>query len=110
QYLSFLYYMFQRLPRSTLFPYTTLFRSRAEENLKVAKFEFKKSPLLTDVEIAEILLHVKDLTKWANEIFAYATNAAVQQGKQWRSEEHTSELQSRFDLVCRLLLEKQKTT
>src|SRR5699024_12735864 len=83
QYLSFLYYMFQRLPRSTLFPYTTLFRSRAEENLKVAKFEFKKSPLLTDVEIAEILLHVKDLTKWANEIFAYATNAAVQQGKQW---------------------------
>ncbi|MDA3130375.1 DUF2800 domain-containing protein [Aliibacillus thermotolerans] len=58
-------------------------RARAEENLKVAKFEFKKPPLLTDVEIAEILLHVNDLTKWANEIFAYATNAAVQQGKQW---------------------------
>ncbi len=58
-------------------------RARAEENLKVAKFEFKKPPLLTDEEIAEILLHVNDLTKWANEIFAYATNAAVQQGKQW---------------------------
>ncbi|TQS71929.1 DUF2800 domain-containing protein [Ornithinibacillus gellani] len=58
-------------------------RARAEENLKVAKFEFKKPPLLTDGEIAEILLHVNDLTKWANEIFAYATNAAVQQGKQW---------------------------
>lgn len=58
-------------------------RARAEENLKVAKFEFKKPPLLTDDEIAEILLHVNDLTKWANEIFAYATNAAVQQGKQW---------------------------
>lgn len=58
-------------------------RARAEENLKVAKFEFKKPPLLTDDEITEILLHVNDLTKWANEIFAYATNAAVQQGKQW---------------------------
>src|SRR5699024_2590066 len=58
-------------------------RARAEENLKVAKFEFKKPPLLTEGEIAEILLHVNDLTKWANEIFAYATNAAVQQGKQW---------------------------
>ena len=51
--------------------------------MKVAKFEFKNPPLLTDDEIAEILLHVNDLTKWANEIFAYATNAAVQQGKQW---------------------------
>lgn len=59
-------------------------RARAEENLKVAKFEFKNPPLLTDDEIAEILLHVNDLTKWANEIFAYATNAAVQQGKQWK--------------------------
>ena len=58
-------------------------KARAEENLKVAKFEFKNPPLLTDDEIAEILLHVNDLTKWANEIFAYATNAAVQQGKQW---------------------------
>ena len=52
--------------------------------MKVAKFEFKNPPLLTDDEIAEILLHVNDLTKWANEIFAYATNAAVQQGKQWK--------------------------
>ena len=58
-------------------------KARAEENFKVAKFEFKNPPLLTDDEIAEILLHVNDLTKWANEIFAYATNAAVQQGKQW---------------------------
>ncbi|MBO1001286.1 DUF2800 domain-containing protein [Pseudogracilibacillus auburnensis] len=58
-------------------------RARAEENLKVAQFEFKKPPLLTDGEIAEILLHVNNLTKWANEIFAYATNAAVQQGKEW---------------------------
>src|SRR5699024_2594274 len=58
-------------------------RASAEEYLKVAKFEFKKPPLLTDDEISEILHHVNDLTKWANEIFAYATNAAVQQGKQW---------------------------
>lgn len=58
-------------------------RARAEENMMVAQFEFKKPPLLSDEEIAEILLHVNDLSKWANEIFAYATNAAVQQGKEW---------------------------
>src|SRR5699024_4526126 len=58
-------------------------RARAEENLKVAKFEFIKPRLMTEGEIAEILLHVNDITKWANEICAYATNAAVQKGKQW---------------------------
>src|SRR5699024_10965021 len=58
-------------------------RTRAEDNMKVAKSDSKKPPLLGDDKIAEVLLHVNDLTKWANEIFAYATNGAVQQGKQW---------------------------
>src|SRR5438067_8177461 len=71
--------MIRRPPRSTLFPYTTLFRSR---NCSAAP----RSPL-------------KYLTS--------AINSSVR-AVCARSEEHTSELQSRFDLVCRLLLEKKK--
>lgn len=58
-------------------------RARAEEKLKLAEKEFKMSPLLTDAEIEEILLILPDLTKWANEITAYATDAAVNHGKEW---------------------------
>src|SRR5258707_9003908 len=72
--------MIRRPPRSTLFPYTTLFRSVAEDDglYAVAEVEFGQDP--SDV---------------------CADGAA-------RSEEHTSELQSRQYLVCRLLLEKKK--
>src|SRR5437868_11221261 len=70
--------MIRRPPRSTLFPYTTLFRSRWIGDV----FEFSVVPM----DGAVVLSMMK------NE----------------RSEEHTSELQSRFDLVCRLLLEKKK--
>ncbi len=58
-------------------------RARAEEKLKLAEKEFKITPLLTDTEIEEILLVLPDLTKWANEITAYATDAAVNHGKEW---------------------------
>ena len=58
-------------------------RARAEEKLKLAQMEFKMPPLLTDAEIEEILLVLPDLTKWANEITAYATDAAVNHGKEW---------------------------
>lgn len=58
-------------------------RARAEANLKVAQYEFKMPPLLTDDEIADILARVDDLTKWANEITTYATSAAINQGKEW---------------------------
>lgn len=58
-------------------------RARAEEKLKLAEKEFKMPPLLTDAEIEEILLILPDLTKWANEITAYATDAAVNHGKEW---------------------------
>lgn len=58
-------------------------RARAEEKLKLAQMEFRSPPLLTDVEIEEILTIIPDLTKWANEITAYATEAAVNHGKVW---------------------------
>lgn len=59
-------------------------RARAEEKLKLAQSEFKLPPLLTDTEIEEILSILLDLTKWGNEILAYATEAAVTHGKDWR--------------------------
>src|SRR5215510_16313208 len=84
-FFFFFFLMIRRPPRSTLFPYTTLFRSRAGPGLAA------------DVRGAQ------------------AGAAAVQplrpgrgRGPDARSEEHTSELQSRGHLVCRLLLEKKK--
>src|SRR5947209_11112925 len=95
--LVFVFLMIRRPPRSTLFPYTTLFRSgkspRAEE----------LGPL---PGIAKLTAH---LEKREGLLTFYADR---QRGKVWlevRSEEHTSELQSRQYLVCRLLLEKKKT-
>ena len=58
-------------------------RARAEEKLKLAQMEFKLPPLLTDSEIEEFLSKLSDLTKWANEIISYATDAAVNHGKEW---------------------------
>src|SRR5438105_11814429 len=76
--------MIRRPPRSTLFPYTTLFRSPR------AKRSSSTSPARVSASTTSALV-------------AGATPAAPR-----RSEEHTSELQSRVDLVCRLLLEKKK--
>ena len=58
-------------------------RARAEEKLALARYEFAKPPLLTDEEIEDILSRLDDLTKWANEIAAYAQDAAIHHGKQW---------------------------
>lgn len=58
-------------------------RARAEDKLKLAESEFKMPPLLTDYEIEEVLSKLSDLTKWANEIIAYATDAAINHGKEW---------------------------
>jgi len=57
-------------------------RARAEEKLRLAQYEFAAPPLLTDAEIEEILGKIGDLTHWANEIMAYAQEAALQ-GKEW---------------------------
>ena len=59
-------------------------RARAEAKLQLAQYEFAMPPLLTDEEIEDILVRLDDLTKWANEIMAYAQNAAINQGKVWR--------------------------
>lgn len=58
-------------------------RARADEKLKLAQSEFKLPPLLTETEIEEILLILPDLTKWGNEIMAYAADAAINHGKEW---------------------------
>ena len=58
-------------------------RARAESKLKLTALEFALPPLLSDEEIAEVLSSIGDLTNWANEIMAYATDTAVNHGKQW---------------------------
>ena len=58
-------------------------RARAEAKLQLARYEFALPPLLTDAEIEDILLRLDDLTKWANEIQAYAQDAAINHGKVW---------------------------
>src|SRR2546428_5084645 len=92
--------MIRRPPRSTLFPYTTLFRSLLEYQLAVegdhARSEFFEFPRQQDAPFSKLL---------PLDFFDAARGALDQ-----RSEEHTSELQSRSDLVCRLLLEKKKKT
>src|SRR2546430_4841716 len=78
--------MIRRPPRSTLFPYTTLFRSAEEAVAEVEKLGRRAIAITADLgNVSEI--------KWLFD----------------RSEEHTSELQSQSNLVCRLLLEKKKT-
>ncbi len=59
-------------------------RARAEAKLQLARYEFAMPPLLSDEEIEDILAKLDDLTKWANEITAYAQEAAINHGKKWR--------------------------
>src|SRR3712207_8992293 len=95
--------MIRRPPRSTLFPYTTLFRSLGVEDL-LAAGDLRAprvavaGPRVEEVEAAGRPLHVRQ------RLGAAARAVRVEP----RSEEHTSELQSRQYLVCRLLLEKKK--
>src|SRR2546429_398431 len=93
--------MIRRPPRSTLFPYTTLFRSRWLVK-KGRTNEAGDVLRLTGEENAE-----QELREIVESIDAeHVTSDALFTAK-YRSEEHTSELQSRLHLVCRLLLEKQ---
>src|SRR5690349_24209747 len=93
--MFFLFFlMILRPPRSTLFPYTTLFRSTVEE---IEKFIKKKKP---------VMIYFSD-KRLPTDVNARQLER-LRKFKESRSEEHTSELQSRRDLVCRLLLEKKK--
>src|SRR5690349_23777184 len=88
--------MIRRPPRSTLFPYTTLFRSLvARAGLRFCEAVAVRLAVVLDRRV-EAAAHV-------GEVALHARGRHAE-----RSEEHTSELQSRRDLVCRLLLEKKK--
>src|SRR3712207_7854455 len=91
--------MIRRPPRSTLFPYTTLFRSKPERaEAAVWRASFYNAIFLGIVGLVFVV--------FADPIVGFFTHAGA--GEEVRSEEHTSELQSRQYLVCRLLLEKKK--
>src|SRR5690349_23710131 len=95
--------MLRRPPRSTLFPYTTLFRSDLDrfKHVNDTLGHAVGDALLreTAVRLKESLRETDVLARLGGDEFAIVQD---------RSEEHTSELQSRRDLVCRLLLEKKK--
>src|SRR3989442_10479758 len=96
--------MIRRPPRSTLFPYTTLFRSPFPLVIK-SSYSYR-GDLVKTVQNVEGLQAL--LPCWSQEPVILQEFAA---SDGWdRSEEHTSELQSRPHLVCRLLLEKKKNT
>src|SRR5436305_6754637 len=90
-------------PRSTLFPYTTLFRSWKEGRLG-ATLMFQFNNVLNHTQLGDPYLDISDPSNWG----VLGTNNPLYGGQVNRSEEHTSELQSRPHLVCRLLLEKKK--
>src|SRR5690606_41701603 len=94
-FFCFLCLLFRRPPSSTLFPYTTLFRSLDAVGLAVEQ-------ALGRVDVA-----VERVAQFAQRI--QPRDFRAEQRRFERSEEHTSELQSRENLVCRLLLEKKKT-
>src|SRR2546422_7431149 len=94
--------MIRRPPRSTLFPYTTLFRSL----LAAACHQDKLlTPPIPPYAGGEMFVRYVSL---GNSLTAGFQSGGINDSTQRRSEEHTSELQSRLHLVCRLLLEKKK--
>src|SRR5256886_12310068 len=102
----FFFLMIRRPPRSTLFPYTTLFRSNEYDSARMADVLNAGAGLIPTDDPAEadvLLMNTCSVREKAEEkVFSLLG--------EWRSEEHTSELQSQSNLVCRLLLEKTKHT
>src|SRR5256885_12816401 len=102
--------MIRRPPRSTLFPYTTLFRSgvamRIEEIARVIQLSIAPVFLITGISGLLGVLSGR-LGRTIDRARVLAKEPDVRQHHQERSEEHTSELQSPCNLVCRLLLEKK---
>src|SRR5688572_32877133 len=91
----FFFLMIRRPPRSTLFPYTTLFRSmRLAARTEGLVFD----PVYTGKALAALIAGISERSIGTDTRIVFV-----------RSEEHTSELQSQSNLVCRLLLEKKKT-
>src|SRR5437660_4049433 len=90
--------MTRRPPSSTLFPYTTLFRSGSPSRAKAEAAGLTVTSVAQAADEADVIMILLPDTK----------QKAVYEAEILRSEEHTSELQSRGHLVCRLLLEKKK--
>src|SRR5690349_23917377 len=91
--------MTRRPPTSTLFPYTTLFRSIIVMDEPTTALD-----VVIQRQIIEKIIELKDRLGFAVVFITHDLSLLIE----LRSEEHTSELQSRRDLVCRLLLEKKK--
>src|SRR5687768_17944186 len=92
--------MIRRPPRSTLFPYTTLFRSADRAAVEAMRQELDSVPIDGSIVIGEGERDEAPMLYIGEQVGLGAKGS--------RSEEHTSELQSRLHLVCRLLLEKKK--
>src|SRR2546430_11439675 len=100
--------MIRRPPRSTLFPYTTLFRSHPQDRAESAELDPARVQVEIDlgaVESTDVVTDVRNQHVAA----AGAECDLVGEHRPLRSEEHTSELQSQSNLVCRLLLEKKNS-
>src|SRR2546425_9133216 len=98
--------MIRRPPRSTLFPYTTLFRSREHRGaLHVEDHRMPRPHAAREVAGEE---HQQLIAEHDAALLVYGADAVAVAVERDRSEEHTSELQSLAYLVCRLLLEKKK--
>ena len=122
--------MIRRPPRSTLFPYTTLFRSKSGSRYEDALKQYKLATLISPDDWQGyykqgVVLYYLSRMEEAKEALTKANEISLDNGMVFhfrglvalaendlktaeRSEEHTSELQSRTNLVCRLLLEKKK--
>src|SRR2546430_7548432 len=95
--------MIRRPPRSTLFPYTTLFRSQGK--IAASRVNHDIRAIYADGDFAELSVIYRNM----GSIRSLIVGSHFFHGGPERSEEHTSELQSQSNLVCRLLLEKKKT-
>src|SRR2546430_5913384 len=94
--------MIRRPPRSTLFPYTTLFRSSPGRE-RICFSNFSQNSRVATFRRGRAVPSRSAAERRQNITYARSSSS-------WRSEEHTSELQSQSNLVCRLLLEKKNTT
>src|SRR5256885_2807644 len=101
--------MIRRPPRSTLFPYTTLFRSRADRNAFLDRGALRRRNWPPGRGDCRTTRRVGQRTgRYGAAVARFLGQRGALSGNRLRSEEHTSELQSPCNLVCRLLLEKKK--
>src|SRR3712207_7419119 len=102
--------MIRRPPRSTLFPYTTLFRSKIELFQIVARQQFRSRTRSHNTSRLKNIRMIRVSQRQGGILLREEETDVFLLVQHLRSEEHTSELQSRQYLVCRLLLEKKKLT